>query len=273
MDLQGIGALSAAAVAAIGIPAALVVGRWQMRAAMHTANETARVGVAQAETAYRAALDAVRAEASTAHQQWHRGVRRDTYAAFLLATTRSVQAASAMPEQSAPMEELAASAERLRQERSDLTAALWTVRLEGPDEVAETADRLCVQIIRLIDSLVQRAEYRRAQSELDALVANGQHEARDAAEELSEGLRRLRMVCERVDFWPMQQETPDEVADQLNVLRELYPRMRQYFSWDVSVPLLKHAARYLPDPVELDRQAQETIRLFIGQAQAAIGSS
>ncbi|MFB6958310.1 hypothetical protein ACFCYB_15050 [Streptomyces sp. NPDC056309] len=273
MDLQGIGALSAAAVAAIGIPAALLVGRWQMRAAMHTANEAARAGIAQAETAYRAALDAVRAEAGNAHQQWHRGVRRDTYAAFLLATTRSVQAASALPEESIRAEELAAATARVRQERSDLTAALWTLRLEGPNEVAEIANRLCVQIVRLMDGLALRAECRRAQSELDALVADSQNEAHGVATELMEGLARLRTVCEEVDFWPMQQETPDEVSHQLNALREFYPRVHQYFGWDVSIPLLRNAVRDVPDPMDLDRQAQETIRLFIEKAQEAIGST
>ncbi|WP_329564990.1 hypothetical protein [Streptomyces sp. NBC_01361] len=44
MDLQGIGAVSAAAVTLFGIPAALVVGRWQLRAALRASEETARAG-------------------------------------------------------------------------------------------------------------------------------------------------------------------------------------------------------------------------------------
>lgn len=182
--------------------------------------------MAQAETAYRAALDAVRAEASTAHQQWHRGVRRDTYAAFLLATTRSVQAASAIPEQSALVEDLAAAAERLRQERSDLTAALWAVRLEGPDEVAEIADRLCVLIIRLIDGLVQRAERRRAQSELDSLADDSVDDGGQRADRLpqhqdrrerAEGLLRRRSV-RRVG--PLLPPTPGKSATSATGHRE-----------------------------------------------------
>ena len=34
MDLEGIDAISTAAVAALGLPAAVVVGRWQMRGAL-----------------------------------------------------------------------------------------------------------------------------------------------------------------------------------------------------------------------------------------------
>ncbi|MFE5028081.1 hypothetical protein ACFRAO_33420 [Streptomyces sp. NPDC056656] len=88
MDLEGIGAIAAAAVAALGVPAAVLVGRWQMRAALRAAEETGRAGIAQAESTYRAALDAVRTEADAAHQQWRRGIRRDAYAGFLLAMTR-----------------------------------------------------------------------------------------------------------------------------------------------------------------------------------------
>lgn len=53
MDLQGIGAIAAAAVTAVGIPAALLVGRWQTRAAIRNAEETGRSGIAQAEATYK----------------------------------------------------------------------------------------------------------------------------------------------------------------------------------------------------------------------------
>lgn len=50
MDQEGIGAVAAAAVAALGVPAAVLVGRWQMRAALRAAEETGRAGIAQAES-------------------------------------------------------------------------------------------------------------------------------------------------------------------------------------------------------------------------------
>ncbi|MGW5449233.1 hypothetical protein [Streptomyces asiaticus] len=77
MDLQGVGAIAAAAVAAVSIPISPLVGRWQMRGAVKTAEAT-----------YKAAVDAVRNQANLAHQQWRRGVQRDAYAAFLLAAHR-----------------------------------------------------------------------------------------------------------------------------------------------------------------------------------------
>lgn len=48
MGLQEIGAVAAAAVALVGIPAALVNGRWRLRLAMRASEETARAGLALA---------------------------------------------------------------------------------------------------------------------------------------------------------------------------------------------------------------------------------
>lgn len=79
MDLQGIGALVAAGVAAVSVPATLLVGRWQKKAAL----QTARAATAQAEATYRAALDAVRAQGLNEYDQWRRGIQRDAYAALL----------------------------------------------------------------------------------------------------------------------------------------------------------------------------------------------
>ncbi|MFJ9595952.1 hypothetical protein ACIRS3_24725 [Streptomyces virginiae] len=88
MDSEGIAALAAAVVAGVAIPASMLVGRWQMKAALRTAEATSEAGLAQADSAYRAALDAVRAEANAAHLQWRRGIQRDAYASFLLAANR-----------------------------------------------------------------------------------------------------------------------------------------------------------------------------------------
>jgi hypothetical protein len=85
VDLQGIGAIAAAVIAAIGIPSALIIGRWQMRAALRTAEETGRAELAQAESSYRAALDAGRAQAQDTHSR-RRSVRRDAYTSLLIAS-------------------------------------------------------------------------------------------------------------------------------------------------------------------------------------------
>ncbi|WP_327188048.1 hypothetical protein [Streptomyces sp. NBC_01334] len=129
MDLQGAGAIAAAAVAAASIPISTLVGRWQMRATLKTA-----------ETTYKAAVDTVKDQAAAAHFQWRRGVRRDTYSAFLLSVSRHTQqgfqvlhtgnndpldastAISAMP----PLYD-------------DVMAKLVVVKLEGPHPVADAA--------------------------------------------------------------------------------------------------------------------------------------
>lgn len=89
MDLQGIGAVSAAAVALISVPASMLVGHWQMKAALRTAEAANQAGLAQAESAYHAALDAVSAQADAALLQWRRGIQREAYASFLLAANRA----------------------------------------------------------------------------------------------------------------------------------------------------------------------------------------
>ncbi|MDQ0696925.1 hypothetical protein QF048_003367 [Streptomyces sp. W4I9-2] len=79
MELSDIGAIAAAGVAADGIPAALLVGRWPFKGQLVAAGTTrevslraaegaARTGVPQAEVTYRAALDAARTTAAADHE-------------------------------------------------------------------------------------------------------------------------------------------------------------------------------------------------------------
>ncbi|WP_422522277.1 hypothetical protein [Streptomyces sp. 5.8] len=142
MDLEGIGALSAAVVASIGIPASMLIGRWQMRAALRAAEATSEAGLAQAASAYRAALDAVRAQANAAHLQWRRGIQREAYASFLLAANRVRE----LGERFAMDNGDGLSAETIRAgmvENGDalatLKAAQTVIELEGPDDVAAPA--------------------------------------------------------------------------------------------------------------------------------------
>src|SRR3954469_18843806 len=77
MDLQGVGAIAAAAVAGISVPVSARIARLQMRGDVKTA-----------EAAYRAALDAAKEQGSAAHTQWRRSVQRDAYSALLLSLTQ-----------------------------------------------------------------------------------------------------------------------------------------------------------------------------------------
>ncbi|MEU1299989.1 hypothetical protein [Streptomyces shenzhenensis] len=49
MELADISTIAAAGVAAVGIPTALLVGRWQMHGAVKAAEATSQAGIAQAE--------------------------------------------------------------------------------------------------------------------------------------------------------------------------------------------------------------------------------
>ncbi|WP_405612431.1 hypothetical protein [Streptomyces sp. NBC_00076] len=162
MDLQGIGAVSAATVAAVSIPITALVGRWQMRGAMRAAEETSRAAVTQANSAYRAALDSVRAEASNAHSQWRRGLRRDAYAALLLAAHNVETAGTLLTsgnlawrvEQNVFATQNAAISEAM----TSVRGAALVVQLEGPDTPATYAASLVSACGHYVDVHVQKAE-------------------------------------------------------------------------------------------------------------------
>ncbi|MET4670440.1 hypothetical protein [Streptomyces sp. PvR018] len=155
MDLQGIGSL----VACVGIPATLVIGRWQLRGALRTAEETARAGQVQAEANYRAALDGVRAQGRNDHLQWQRGVQREAYAAFLQSVlsytdTSSNEVAGGM----FPLEETQSHIAALKPLETDMSHKAWVVRLEGPEAVTDATKtlQLCATRMVLTDQLHAR---------------------------------------------------------------------------------------------------------------------
>lgn len=136
MDVAGISAIAAASAAAIGVPAALLVGRWQLKGALAQAEQTgiagvaaaqeaARAGIAQAESSYRAALDAVQAQANSTREQWVRGVQRDAYAAFLVATSQVRDASDRMQHEYGISE---GATPNHAQNRADLRQAMISLR-------------------------------------------------------------------------------------------------------------------------------------------------
>jgi hypothetical protein len=153
MDLAGIGALAAAAVAALGIPTTLVLGRWQLRGALRGAEETARAGLAQADASYRAALDAVRAQGQNDHLQWRRGVQREAYAAFLQSVLSYTDTARAAFGDICRLEETRNRVAALKPLETDMSHRAWVVRLEGPDGVAGAATtlQLSASLLVLVD--------------------------------------------------------------------------------------------------------------------------
>ncbi|MEU9117273.1 hypothetical protein AB0D04_37380 [Streptomyces sp. NPDC048483] len=145
MDLAGFGALAAALVAAVGIPATVLVGRWQMRAALRSADATSQAGLAQAQATYQAAVDQTSAQSTAAHAQWRRGIRRDAWSAFLLTIEDAVNAGHSAP--SGAGEDFAAA-------RRVVKTSLVVLELEGPPPVvtaAKTLRRTCNDYLELVE--------------------------------------------------------------------------------------------------------------------------
>ncbi|MFC9313983.1 hypothetical protein ACFTWR_06410 [Streptomyces nigra] len=269
MNLEGIGAISAAAVAALGVPAAVLVGRWQMRGALRAAEETGRAGLAQAESTYRAALDAVRTEADAAHLQWRRGIRRDAYAGFLLAMTRCVQAAEALPLRRLESSEVLSAAEdELTRAKNDLSAALWVVKLEGPSAVAESAGVVSSLTYELAEARARKAEYHRAASTLYHLSLSN-----PIAAELDAALMRLSVVVSETGYNGRpgsRQVPPQEVTAGVERATELHGQLSDDIRIPEWVALLHEALDYFTDPEALNRQLSSAVEQFLPACRLAL---
>jgi hypothetical protein len=269
MDLAGVGAVSAATVAALGLPAALLVGRWQMRGALRAAEETGRSGIAQAEATYRAALDAVRTEADAAHLQWRRGIRRDAYAGFLLAMTRCVQAAEGLPRgrlESLPI--LSAAEDKVSQAKNDLSAALWVVKLEGPPAVADSAEGVSTLAYELTQALARKAEHHRAASTLHHLSASN-----PIAAELDAALMGLAVTVDETGYNAGARPgemPPPEVAEGVERATQLHGRLSNDIGTYEWVALLHEALNYLIDPETLNRQLSSAVEGLLSDCRHAL---
>ncbi|MEU0345159.1 hypothetical protein ABZ092_41095 [Streptomyces bobili] len=194
MDLEGIGALSAAVVALIGIPASMLIGRWQTKAALRGAEATSEAGLAQAESAYRSALDAVRAEANAAHLQWRRGIQREAYASFLLAANRVKE----LGERFVMDNEEDLSAESIRVGKASIDDALTTLKaaqtiieLEGPEDVAAPAAGMANAAQTMGYYLGKQAIYERAWGKLGRIMDDQSSDVSATAVDLMHALADL----------------------------------------------------------------------------------
>ncbi|MFD7409917.1 hypothetical protein ACFV7R_46800 [Streptomyces sp. NPDC059866] len=194
MDLEGISALSAAVVALLGIPASMLIGRWQTKAALRTAEATSEAGLAQAESAYRAALDAVRAEANAAHLQWRRGIQRGAYASFLLAANRVME----LGERFVMDNEEDLSAENIKAGKAAIDDALATLKatqtiieLEGSDDVAAPAAGMTNAAQTMGYYLGKQAIYERAWGKLGRIMDDQSSEVSATAVALMQALADL----------------------------------------------------------------------------------
>lgn len=192
MDLAGIGAISAAAVALIGVPAAIIVGRWNMRAGIRAAEATAHGAVIQAEAAYRAAVDAVQATAALNHDQWRRSARRDACVQLLLATSKVERLALPEDEAATTPEAVQAAETAVSETLHQAETAYYVVRLESA-ELADPARDLTDAARRFAVGKRRWAAYLRANSVLDQIEDDTTwailREVRDAVGLLAEAAR------------------------------------------------------------------------------------
>lgn len=218
MDSEGISTLVAAGVAVIGIPTALAVGRWQLRGALRAADATTRAGIAQAEASYRAALDAVRATATESQAQWLRGVRREAYAAFLLACSEVVETSAQLgidgtrgkiqPDQrDARRAELAAMVSRLEN-------CVMIVALEGPEDISVRAETMAAAAKGAARECEYRFKLHAAWSDFEGESPHSD----DGTNAYYQALMYLQVVLDRSEGDPRQAEPstlPSEVQDAL----------------------------------------------------------
>ncbi|MEU9146707.1 hypothetical protein [Streptomyces sp. NPDC048349] len=198
MDLPGISSAAAVGVALLAIPVNVLVVRWQVRAAMKAADSTLRAGLAQADGAYRSAIEQSRA----AHEQWRRGIREDTWSAYLLATARYGDAAAGLYE--ASEDQVPVYEEKLDAAAAAFEEALLRVELGGPMPIIELAHGLTEEMRTLVDLRTSLAPRNRAwQAFLGLLSAEATGEEPGAARigEAFEAMEALRLQVRQPQEW------------------------------------------------------------------------
>ncbi|MEU8679550.1 hypothetical protein [Streptomyces sp. NPDC048560] len=156
MDLQGVGAIAAAVVAAVSVLTVLIVGLRQSGA-----------GMQQAQATYSAALDAVTAQATASHNQWRRGTQRDAYAAFLLADHQVREAADRLlAEPTSDRSFLDGLMAEVSRAKAAMRAAYVVVDLEGPSGLAFTADSILTHAFLVAEANQREAVMERAWHQL-----------------------------------------------------------------------------------------------------------
>lgn len=159
--------MAAAGVAGAAVVTSLVGSRWALRGALRGAEETARAGLAQADSSYRAALHTAREQAQNDHLQWRRGIQRDAYVAFLNAVLVYAEYGDSIPRATGQTDELdrrfAASSALI----ADLKNKYLVVELEGPEEVSSAAKTLHEATLARVRDLEDWTRYTHAHALLD----------------------------------------------------------------------------------------------------------
>ncbi|MGV9248028.1 hypothetical protein [Streptomyces sp. NPDC003710] len=154
MQTESIAALAASAAAVLGVPAALLVGFRQARAARHAAELTARA----------------------AHDQVRRQARREAAVEFVIAVEKAKGAALRLYESDDPVEDYLMHAEH--RVPLDVSRSLAVIRIEGPDAIAERAQgvgaamsNLTVRALRMNRARYARSVLRHAADTGNEIIA------------------------------------------------------------------------------------------------------
>ncbi|MGW7072175.1 hypothetical protein ACWGII_25985 [Streptomyces sp. NPDC054855] len=166
MDLAGIGAVAAPIVALLAIPATVLAVRWQVSAALRSAEATHQAGLAQAEATYKAAVDTSRA----VHDQWQISLRRDAYAAFLSVLGKAAHAADDFETDSA--QSVAECSTSLLSWVGEIRDALAVVELEGPSLTSAAASVSADRFSDWQRTMARCADYLAALAFLEELRAS-----------------------------------------------------------------------------------------------------
>ncbi|WP_157854362.1 hypothetical protein [Streptomyces griseofuscus] len=265
MDLQGVGAVAAAAVAALAVPAALVTGRWSTRGAL-----------AQAEATYKAALET----SQNTDKQWRRSVRRDSYSTFLLASTQlHIKTERMMRTRPITATTLTTAFEELSRLRDELEAKLTVVELEGPDAVAEAARNLASAVNRFSASRRKYVSIAQAEQKLRTLIREDTP-ARIGLSALQSALDTLRgtiYTCHWEGPAPFEIESldsplPDEVAEAFGQAQLAFMRLpADTFTMSEERDLLQGTFKLQHNPSEEMRECTLSKSVFIQAARRTLG--
>ncbi|MEW2297820.1 hypothetical protein ABZ719_34845 [Streptomyces sp. NPDC006743] len=257
MDLEGIGAVAAAAVTAIGIPTAIVIGRMQLKAGLRAAETTWHAALVQADASYRAAMDTVRATASANQDQWRRGVRRDAFVQFL--TISSELQHIELPEDAEATDEEIRQAEKALREivhRAETTFHI--VCLESAD-LQDAATRLLQAIRHYARGYRRLAAAERAISTLTAI----EEENRTHLDEVHAALGALATAANAVDDVEHHRDV-QRARDRAQAALRDVPGLSERHQRN-----LLYANRHgLPDNRAHRRALQDSRQAFLAAAQA-----
>lgn len=209
MDLPGISSAAAVGVALLAIPVNVLVVRWQVRAAMKAADSTLRAGLAQADGAYQSAIEQTRA----AHEQWRRGIREDTWSAYLLATTRYGEAAANL--YGATDDQIAVCEEKLDTAVGVFEEAFLRVELGGPRPIIELASSLSEEMRTLVDLRMSLAPRNRAWQAFLGLLSEGATGEEPSATRFAEAfdaMEALRLQVRQPPVWTRVTPTGEEIT-------------------------------------------------------------